>query len=593
MSISGFVPDHETAATVVAWVQALAEPDEAKTFLCLESEHGEHTRESVRETLDGIGDSGAKLIAFEDHAPLAAILEQLHKTKSRLLVIGPYAATGPKGVGEVCDELARSAPCQTFALLFGQKTPADVRKILLVITAEDNDRSALRLVDGLRQRLKAQVTMAGVEDETGAAAGGAAGGYLRVLLHDAALDKDEYEIKVVVDRLEHRGVIALVEDHDLLVTGLDGASRVRPLREALGDTTAAVVKRPHASSRYGIADWLPRINPADHAELLYNLRIGSNWGPDFVGMLGLAAAIASLGLLQDSPAVVIGSMLLAPLMTPMIGLGLGLAQARRRLILHCGQSVVLGFLLTLAVSFLIGIVTPAGETLTGEVLARGGPNVLDLLIAVFAAAAATFALARPNITGAIAGVAIATALVPPICSSGISLAYGAWWNAFGAFALFFTNLVAIIVMSSFTFSFLGIGTGWVLPRHRRLTLVGRWSLVALLLLLAGLLSTALLEQIEEGKKVPLAHPVTRKVYRAVYERVDKDEGVEVMLIARPRAEHRVLLHIASEQDLPPSYADDLRSIVRQAMDEPEIPVTVIAVRGFWRSDDDHRETSTR
>ena len=90
----------------------------------------------------------------------------------------------------------------------------------------------------------------------------------------------------------------------------------------------------------------------------------------------------------------------------------------------CGKSIGLGFLLTLAVSYLIGITTPSGATLTEEVLARGGPNVLDLLIAVFAAAAATFAMARPNIAGAIAGVAIATALVPPVCAVGISLANG-------------------------------------------------------------------------------------------------------------------------------------------------------------------------
>jgi uncharacterized membrane protein len=107
----------------------------------------------------------------------------------------------------------------------------------------------------------------------------------------------------------------------------------------------------------------------------------------------VAAAIASLGLLQDSAAVVIGSMLLAPLMSPMVGLGLGLAQTDIRLLRPYGKSTGLGVLLTLTVSFLIGIVTPAGETLTDEVLARGGPNILDLLIAVFAATAATFSLA--------------------------------------------------------------------------------------------------------------------------------------------------------------------------------------------------------
>jgi len=302
--------------------------------------------------------------------------------------------------------------------------------------------------------------------------------------------------------------------------------------------------------------------------------------------LGLASAIASLGLLQNSAAVVIGSMLLAPLMTPMIGLGLALAQANGRLARLCGESIGLGFLLTLGVSFMIGILTPEGDTLTGEVLARGGPNVLDLLIAVFAAAAATFAMARPNIVGAIAGVAIATALVPPVCAIGISLAHGAMLNAFGASTLFFTNLVAIIVTSTYTFSFLGITAKRVLPRVRREALLVRLSLVAVLVVLVGPLSTTLLSQLEEGKSVPVANPVTRAVHRAVFERVAQDEGVEVMFLARPRAEHRVLIHIASDDELPPSYANELRKIVRDKMGDPDLPVTVVAVRGFWRSDSD-------
>jgi uncharacterized hydrophobic protein (TIGR00271 family) len=303
-------------------------------------------------------------------------------------------------------------------------------------------------------------------------------------------------------------------------------------------------------------------------------------------MLGLASAIASLGLLQNSSAVVIGSMLLAPLMTSMIGLGLALGQADARVMRLCGKSIGLGFLLTLAVSYLIGITTPSGATLTEEVLARGGPNVLDLLIAVFAAAAATFAMARPNIAGAIAGVAIATALVPPVCAVGISLANGVWLNAFGASALFFTNLIAIIVMSSFTFSLLGITASRARPRHRRRAQLGRWSLVVLLLALAGPLSETLVAQLEAGKSVALAYPVTSAVQRAVIERVTQDEGVELMFIARPRAERRVMIHVASRDELPLSYANELRKIVRDAMYDAELPVNVVAVRGLWRSDSD-------
>ena len=584
MSIIGFVPDPETATTVVAWVQALADKDEETTFLCLETGFDGRTTQAVREALGEKGDGVSTLIAIDDPMPVARVREYVRKRNIRLLVTGPFALPAVGGKEQTADELVRSSSCQTFALLYGEKAPSEIKRVLFVPTGREHDRSALRLVETLRQRRKAQVTIGAIEDETGAKAGQTGERYIRALLHEEALDVEAFEVKVVVDRLKHRGVVELFEDHDLVVTGANAVSRVQPLRQSLGDAAVAIVKRTPPLSKHAIADWLPRINPADHADLLHDLSTGSAWGSDFITMLGLASAIASLGLLQNSPAVVIGSMLLAPLMTPLLGLGLALGQADVRVMRLCGKSIGLGFLLTLAVSYLIGIITPAGVTLPDEVLARGGPNVLDLLIAVFAAAAATFAMARPNISGAIAGVAIATALVPPVCAVGISLAHGEWLNAFGASALFFTNLVAIIVMSSFTFSLLGITAARALPRHRRRAVLGRWSLVVLLLVLAGPLSETLVAQIEQGKSEPLAHPVTRAVLNAVFERVAQDEGVDVTFIARPRAEHRVLIHVASQHELPLSYADELREIVREQMEDPDLPVTVVAVRGFWRSD---------
>jgi uncharacterized hydrophobic protein (TIGR00271 family) len=587
MSIIGFIPNPETAATVVAWVRALADNDEETTFLCYETGFHGRTAQAAREALGEKGDGNVTLLAIDDPMPVAAVLAHVRKRNIRLLVTGPFALAEVSGKAQTSDELIRSSPCQTFAPLYGGKVPDEVKKILFVATGRPNDQSALLLVDRLRQRYSAHVTIGGVEEVlTGIKAGQFGKSYFRALLHELSLEEEEFETKVVVDRLRHRGIVQLFENHDLVVIGMDAASHMHPLRDSLGNATVALVKRTPPLRLQAIADWLPRINPADHADLLYNLRMGSDWGPDFIGMLGLASAIASLGLLQNSAAVVIGSMLLAPLMTPMIGLGLALGQANKRLGLLCGKSIGLGFLLTFGVSYLIGILTPAGATLSGEVLARGGPNVLDLLIAVFAAAAATFAMARPNIFGAVAGVAIATALVPPVCAIGISLAHGAMLNAFGASTLFFTNLVAIIVTSSYTFSFLGITAKRALPRVRREALLWRLSLVALLVVIAGPLSTTLLSQLNEGKSVPAANPVTTAVHRAVFERVAQDEGVEVMYIARPRAEHRVLIHIASRDELPPSYADELTKIVRDEMDDPELSVTVVAVRGFWRSDSD-------
>ncbi len=569
---------------VVGWVRALAEKDEETTFLCLETGFDGRTAEAVRVALGEQGERAPTVTALDDPMPVTAVLNQVRKKVPRLLVTGPFELPPVNDNEQTTDALVQASPCQAFAPLYGEKAASEVKRILFVVTPEAHDRSALRLVDTLRQRLHAHVTIGAVEDETGAKAGRAGANWIRTMLHDATLDQELFESKVVVDRLKHRGIVELFDGHDLVVIGASAASHVRPLKQSLRDATVAIVKRDPPLRLRAMADWVPRINPADHADLRVSLRLGSSWGPDFVVMLGLASAIASLGLLQNSPAVVIGSMLLAPLMTPMIGLGLALGQADRQLARQCGKSIVLGFLLTLAVSYLIGLITPAGETLSEEVLARGGPNVLDLLIAVFAAAAATFAMARPNIAGAIAGVAIATALVPPVCSVGISLAHGAALNAFGAAALFFTNLVAIIVMSSFTFSVLGITAARALPRRRRTAQVVRVTLVVLLLVLAGPLSTALLAQLEEGKNVPAAHPVTRAVYRALFARVAQDEGVEIMLVARPRGQNKVLIHIASHDSLPRSYAKDLTKIVRDKMDDPELTVSVVAVRGWWRSD---------
>ncbi len=583
MSIIGFIPNPETAATVVGWVRALADKDEETIFLCLETGFHGRTAAAVHEALGEQGDHAATVTAIEHPMPVTEVVNHVRKRDARLLVTGPFELPPVNEEAQTSDELVHSSPCQTFATLFGAKAPSEVKRILFVVTGEVHDRSALRLVDTLRQRRGAHVTIGLVEDETGAKAGRGGQSWIRALLHDAGLDQESFEAKVVTDRLKHRGIIKLFEDHDLVVIGADAVSQVRPLRQSLGGATVAIVRRAPPVRLSALAHWLPRINPADHADLRVNLRLGSEWGPDFVGMLGLASAIASLGLMQDSPAVVIGSMLLAPLMTPMIGLGLALAQADKRMLRQCGKSIGLGFLLTLAVSYLIGLITPSGETLPAEVLARGGPNVLDLLIAVFAAAAATFAMARPNIAGAIAGVAIATALVPPVCAVGISLAHGALGNAFGAAALFFTNLVAIIVMSSFTFSLLGVTASRALPRRRRVAHLGRVALVLLLLVLAGPLSTALVSQLEAGKHVALAHPVTRAVSRALHERAARDKGVEIILLARPRGENTVLIHIASQDELPPSYANDLRKIVRDTMHDPEVSVIVDAVRGLWRS----------
>jgi uncharacterized hydrophobic protein (TIGR00271 family) len=393
---------------------------------------------------------------------VAAVVRLCRERSARLLITGAFALPGLPGQDSTA--LMADAPCRALVGLFGDYD-REVRKVLVVVSGGSHDATLIELV----RRSRVPVTIATVETDIGEETEAVGQRFLERILHDANLtDADNVQTAVFVDNHPIRGLLKACEGHDLVIVGRDKEKDILPLRNALEETIAASVKRAPPLRRRALPDWMPRINPADYSELVQDLRSGSRWGADFIVMLAMASAIATLGLLQDSPAVVIGSMLLAPLMTPMIGLGLSIVQANPALGSASGRTIGKGVLLTLAISYLLGLVIPGGELLSQETLARGAPNVLDLLIALFAAVAATVALARPGLSGAVAGVAIATALVPPLCSVGISLAYQGWLNAFGAGALFVTNLIAIVLASAFTFFLMGVTSASSLKVYRHI-----------------------------------------------------------------------------------------------------------------------------
>ena len=180
-----------------------------------------------------------------------------------------------------------------------------------------------------------------------------------------------------------------------------------------------------------------------------SLQSGSYWNFDFIALISLASAIASLGLIQNSAAIVIGAMLVAPLMTPMIGAGLGLVQGNVRLVATAAKTIAFGFLVSLGLGAFFGYVTGI-ESPTNEIASRGGPNILDLFVAFLSGTAAAYAGSRPNLSGALPGVAIAAALVPPITSAGIALTTGDLEISRGAATLFGLNLLALILAAALT-----------------------------------------------------------------------------------------------------------------------------------------------
>ena len=184
------------------------------------------------------------------------------------------------------------------------------------------------------------------------------------------------------------------------------------------------------------------------------IRRGARPTIDFYVLISLATIIAALGLIINSAAVVIGAMLVAPLMSPIVGTGLAMVLGDVRFLRLSLGAVTRATLLALLLGAVVGLLQ-IGEPLTPELLARTQPSFIDLLIALFSGMAAAYALSKSTAAAALPGVAIAAALVPPLATSGVAFTAGYYVQSLGALLLFITNFIAIIVASAVVFLILG------------------------------------------------------------------------------------------------------------------------------------------
>ena len=173
-------------------------------------------------------------------------------------------------------------------------------------------------------------------------------------------------------------------------------------------------------------------------------------------MLVLSAIISTLGLLANSVAIIIGAMIIAPLMGPIIGMAFSIAMGNRKLLRRSSFTLLKGVALTVVASWLTASIIGL-ETMESEILSRTNPTLLDFGIAMAAGLAGAFTQTRRSIADAIPGVAIAVALVPPLSVIGIGLRLGEGDIAFGALLLFSTNLICIIFFGSLVFLFQSYG----------------------------------------------------------------------------------------------------------------------------------------
>uniref|UniRef100_A0AAU2VHQ8 DUF389 domain-containing protein n=1 Tax=Streptomyces sp. NBC_00008 TaxID=2903610 RepID=A0AAU2VHQ8_9ACTN len=181
----------------------------------------------------------------------------------------------------------------------------------------------------------------------------------------------------------------------------------------------------------------------------------------FWGLLVLAAVIASAGVVGDSTATVIGAMIVAPLMTPILGCALALVLARRRQVTRCLLLVTGGALAVVAIGLLLGwIVTPPDAYASNsQVSSRISPRLIDLLAALATGTVGAFALVRADISDTLPGVAIAISLVPPLAVTGLLLTVHRYHDAGQSALLFATNVAAIVATGTVVFLIYGVRAG--------------------------------------------------------------------------------------------------------------------------------------
>ncbi|OLF11786.1 DUF389 domain-containing protein [Actinophytocola xinjiangensis] len=246
-------------------------------------------------------------------------------------------------------------------------------------------------------------------------------------------------------------------------------------------------------------------------------------------LLVLSSVISAAGVVGDSVATVIGAMIVAPLMTPILGTALAAVLALRRQVVVNLLVVVGGAVAVVAIAYLLGLVVPepvVADT-NSQVAARVSPKLIDLLAALATGVVGAFALMRADLSDALPGVAIAISLVPPLSVVGLTLESGAVDEALGAALLFATNVAAIIatgvaVLLGFHVRELAGEAGWRLGRFGARTIAMVTGVVLLVSVPLGVGTYHVFQQVRTVSRAqtPLDHWAEQRSWRIADLRFD-------------------------------------------------------------------------
>ena len=598
MSTMAVVTQAESAAAVVRWVARFAKMrgDSLTVIGCLfgqpivpaapvnleQPDDNEEVIRAAAKAIREIKDQEVRLLWMRNPKPARSIIQEIQKNKIDFLCTGMDTAL-PKDspVNRLALRLLRFAPCQMFVLDPGDADGSQYQNIILPMGSGLKPFTVQTAVN-LAEKLDCTVRPLEVGSYFGQDSKEVAQRSLISKLQEAGI-KDSTAIKpiLVLSGDQWKSAVNRSRNSDLVLTSADNVREVRRFRQEEKRYTdpgapripIGLVRRWNVESKSSwigmiesrIFGWLPSLEAVDRVDLFDRLQAGARWNVDYILMMCLSTAIASLGLMQNSTAVVIGAMVVAPLMTPLIGAGLSLIQGNLIFFRDAMRAMSFGVLASLTISVILGFIVPL-EQLTPELLARGAPTIIDLGVAFLSGAAAAYALARPSLLGALAGVAIAAALVPPLATVGIAFSEFRWDIVEGAAILFLTNLVAIILGAACIYRLLGIQgsrLGMRLPLWVRRTVL---LLILLSVSLTAPLGYKLANQLLEGQTRPYTLPVSKVVWTAIRDRVHQEHGVTFLSASRFGIEHEIdmVIILTTTNPVSAKFIRDLKRIANEA-----------------------------
>lgn len=471
-------PAHLTA--LLALAVPLARTRGGEVLPLYVSQDGEHP--DWLEVPEEVQDVVRLPLVISDRQVGAAILNVIRELSPDLLLL-TWRGRPSRGrylLGRTLDPLIQYAPCDVAVLRLGQaagaadgavafaERMAGAERVLVPTGGGPNASLAIRI--GLDLGVDTRITALRVANTNlGLTAVSAEWDNVNELLRPwGGAERLRPHVTLATSPLE--GILREASaGYDLVLVGATGESLVdrllfgnlpQALAESL-DAHLLIVKRhdprPMGAllrARWRLMNVLPQLSLEERIAIYRQVRRNARTDTDFYVMMTLAAAIASLGLLLNSPAVIIGAMLMAPLMSALLGLGLGVVQGDVWLLRLALRTTLLGVLTALLVSAVTAYVVP-GDRVTAEMLGRSSPTLVDLAVALISGGAAAYAVARKDVASALPGVAIAVALVPPLATVGLAAVAGEPQVATGAGLLFLTNLVAIVAAAAVVFLWMG------------------------------------------------------------------------------------------------------------------------------------------